>query len=866
MKFCYHEWKNQMNIKKYFFIFLSVGLIGCGKETKLENDQLQISWSKDSEGWRIDALNIGRDGKWQAVGHSSGEYTLLFSENKPDSTSTPFKTITGVSFPEPIYKYQIDHWLRSTSPVALNTAGEAFHFYPERQNTSKNEISFAHDLPIASISSSWRLDPQYPADIIVSQMLVAKKDGYFSLATPSLVDIGKEEVAWATVPGYFQGNAFQENFVLAYAYGQGIPKLPVIYTESCASTLAPILTTAGNVSVSVSPKPGLARDPWAVEKNTHENSRIGLSHMSRRGNLSPTLYFPVLGKRSSKLKAGDTIQYEFRYSLNTGGWFENLKHIANDVYNLKESLALRTNRQSLMSRLEAMHLYLTDSKNSMWNIESFEGKKIGGQSYLGGVVGSKGDAMKNSDYGAMWMLASATNDERLRKNVLPFAANFKLAQQQTANGFFKGAAVGQYYLAKRKVFVEEWGEFVEPVSLTYYTMLDMGNILLFEPQHKEMLDRLKLGAELLLKWQQSDGSWKVAYDRHTEKPLFNDIEDLRPTFYGLIVAYRIVKDQRYLDAAKKGADWLIENGVKKGHFIGVCGDARYAPDFATAQTSQAFLDLYEITREVKYKEAAIETGKFYTASIYTHPIPSQQKKIVNRVDRQDWEIAQAGLSFEHGGIMGSAQRHGPIQLASHAGLFVRLFGLTKDSLFLTMARSAAIGRDAFVDTKTSVASYYWNAMNKGAGPYPHHAWWQIGWITDYLMSEAELRSGGTIKFPRGFITPKVGPHQSYGFAPGQVNGTSASLMIRQGLIKLDNPNIEHITAVAADTKTLLVIVMNDLNHFQKGKMEINDNKLPGGGKIRSGKETMSGRVLPAGNKVDLELNAYEIQVYSFQIE
>lgn len=855
-----------MNIRSYFFIFVSVALAACSHDVRLENDQLRITWSRDSEGWGINTLDIRNDSAWQGVGQASGEYTLLYSETKPDSTSMPFKTITGVSFPEPIYKYQIDHWLKSTSPVALNTAGKAFHFYPEQQNKGNDKISFTHELSVASISSSWRLDQQHPTDIVVTQTMVARKEGYFSLATPSLINISNEEITWATVPGYFQGDALQKNFVLAYAYGQGIPKLPVVYSESCASTLAPILTTAGNVSISVSPKPGLARDPWAFNKNSHNSSRMGLSHMSRRGNLSPTLYFPVLGNPSSKLKVGDTIRYEFRYSVNADGWFENLKHIANDVYEFKSGLDLRTNRQSLMSRIEAMHHYLTDPKSSMWNVESFDGIKIGGQSYLGGVVGSKGDAMKNSDYGAMWMLASATNDEWLRRNVLPFAANFKLAQQETTDGFFKGAAVGQYYLAKRKVFVEEWGEFIEPISLTYYTVLDMGNILLFEPQRKEMLDRLKLGAELLLKWQQPDGSWEVAYDRHTAKPLFEDIEDLRPTFYGLIVAYQILKDQRFLDAAKKGADWLIENGVKKGHFIGVCGDARYAPDFATAQISQAFLDLYEITLEEKYEKAAIEAGKFYTTSIYTHPVPSQKKKMVNAMERQDWEIAQSGLSFEHGGIMGSAQRHGPIQLASHAGLFVRLFGLTKDSIFLNMARSAAIGRDAFVDTKTSVASYYWNAVNKGAGPYPHHAWWQIGWITDYLMSEAELRSGGTVKFPRGFITPKVGPHQSYGFAPGQINGMSVSLVIRPGLIKMDNPNMEHITALSADTKTLFLVVMNDVNAFQKGNLKININKLAAGNKIRSGKETISGREVPEGNNFLLELKPYEIQVYAFEME
>ncbi len=67
----------------------------------------------------------------------------------------------------------------------------------------------------------------------------------------------------------------------------------------------------------------------------------------------------------------------------------------------------------------------------------------------------------------------------------------------------------------------------------------------------------------------------------------------------------------------------------------------------------------------------------FTLLLFT-PIqsPTQKVKNVNGTDRKDWEIAQAGLSFEHGGIFGSANRHGPIMLASHAGLFIRMYQLT----------------------------------------------------------------------------------------------------------------------------------------------------------------------------------------------
>ena len=557
------------------------------------------------------------------------------------------------------------------------------------------------------------------------------------------------------------------------------------------------------------PEPGLARDPWAQDKITHEVWNLGLSHKNRKAQLSPTLYYPVLGEAKSKLNAGDTITWAFRYTLSDGDWFKTLNHAAYDIYKFRDALALRENKQSLTDRILKMRHYLTDPVTSLWNIHEFNGLKIGGQSYLGGVVGSNKDAMKNSDYGAMWMLAATTQDQILNKDVNPYALNFKLVQQQSEEGFFQGAAVGQYYLSKSKKFVEEWGAVVEPIALTYYTMLDMGNILLFEPENKLLKDRLRLGAERLLKWQKRDGSWAVAYDKPTEKEIFLDVPDVRPTFYGLIVAYRILKDEKYLAAARRGADWFVENGVKKGCFLGVCGDARYAPDFATAQTAQAMLDLFELTHDARYKDAAILAAKIYTASIYTQPIASHAAKTAGGGAREDWEIAQAGLSFEHGGIFGSANTMGPIQLASHAGLFIRMNQLTGEPLFADMARAAAVGRHAFVDPKTSVASYYWKSMNKGAGPYPHHAWWQVGWITDYLLAEAELRSGGKIAFPRGFVTPKVGPHQTYGFAPGSIYGQAASLIIRDGLATPGDPNVEAITALSPDQKKLFVVLMND---------------------------------------------------------
>ena len=137
-----------------------------------------------------------------------------------------------------------------------------------------------------------------------------------------------------------------------------------------------------------------------------------------------------------------------------------------------------------------------------------------------------------------------------------------------------------------------------------------------------------------------------------------------------------------------------------------------------------------------------------------------------------------------------------------------------------MARSAAIGQDAFVNTKTGVASYYWRSMDAGSGPFPHHAWWQIGWITDYLMAEAELRSGGRVVFPRGFITPKVGPHQSYGFAPGTAFGKKANLRIIVDGVNISNPSLEHIVAESEDKSTVHILLLNQHHENQTGTVKL----------------------------------------------
>ncbi|PUZ24439.1 hypothetical protein GA0116948_10544 [Chitinophaga costaii] len=793
----------------------------------LHSSAINLQWRRGADGYHLASGSVGNGLPLQ---HLSGAYTILYSATAPDTASWQDKLgARERDFPGAIYHYLTASWRDNLRPVPMNTAGTALSFFPgTAQQRSDSAIVFSGQTSAATVQATWRIDPVYANDIEVTMVLTAQQAGYYSLASPTLMTTPEAALDWGMIPGIFMGHHMQHDLVLGYAYGQGIPDKPVIVRERTASTLSPLIRNRAGITLAVIPAPGTGRDPWEQDQITHSQWKLGLSLMNRAGALTPTLYHPVLGQEGSYLKEGEQRTFTFRYTLQAANWYTVYKHAINDVYRFSAFLDLKQTKHSLSDRMMAMLHYVDNDSTSLWRLEQYNGLTIGAQSYMGGVVGSDKDAMKNADYGAMWMLAHMTEDTALAHQRLPYALNFKLVQQQQAPGFFQGAATGQYFLWKSKQFTEEWGPYVEPIGLTYYTLLDMGNILLFEPGNETLKDRLRLGADKLLSWQYPDGHWQVAYDHSSTQPEFTDLADLRPTFYGLMVAYRILKDEKYLKAACKGADWFITHAVEQASFLGVCGDTRFAPDFATGQSAQALLDLYTLTREKKYQDAAIATARLYTASIYTQPIPSRDMKSVNGHPRQDWEISQAGLSFEHGGTIGSANGNGPILLASHAGMFVRMYALTHDRIFLDMARAAAWGRDAFVDQPTQVASYYWRTMDHGAGPYPHHAWWQIGWITDYLLAEITLRSHGGITFPSGFITPKVGPHLSYGFAPGHIFGHTAALHITDGMLVVNHPQVDYMSAWDGVHKKLYVMLLNDATHALQAGVTLQAHRvLPG---------------------------------------
>ncbi|MBI5771981.1 MAG: glycerophosphoryl diester phosphodiesterase [Verrucomicrobia bacterium] len=763
-------------------LLLPAALAFGAESVQLANERVKLVWQREADGWHVRELAARGPGGWVPFAHPSGRHTIVHIDRRP-----------------------------AGKLVEVQKEGTAWPYFPgELSRGADGALVFTENLPPAKVITEWRHDPQFPGDVRVTMTLTATKRGSFSLATPTLAYLERDELAWGMVPGNWYGTDLQRNAELSPGYSQGLPDRPTLVTETNTMTLCPLLTSKSGVTLAVIPEPGSAMDPWENDQSTRGNLRLQLSTMDRYQQLTPVVYSPILGGLGSKLEPGQTLTFSWRYTIEAAPWFSAFRHAVMDVYRFPQLLDLQSSRESLAVRLERLHAALGDDKRSLWKTKSYNGVEIGA------------NGTKTSDVGAMWMLARTSRDPKLLAR-LPFLRNFKLEQQQMAPGFFQHAATGEY--PGENGFEAERGNWIEPLFTTYYTLFDLGNILLFDPQDTTVRERIRLAADKLLQWQKPDGSWVVAYDRYSHREAFPHLTDLRPTWYGLLVAWRALGDDRYLAAARRGADWYVANAVQPGHFLGACGDALNVWDFTTATGAQALLGLFDATQDPRYRDAAIAVARIYATTIFTQPIPTTKEKTVAGVKRADWEITQTGLSVEH--IRGTAGG-GPITLSSHAGLFVRMSELTRDALFLDLARAAARGRHHFTDEITGMGTYYWNSIDRVAAVstmFPWHAEWHVGWITDYLVSEAALRTAGQIRFPGGHPTPKVGPHVTYGFAPGKIYGRPASLWMGTGAVKCDSPNVEYLCATDAARRTVFLVALNQSPRAQSTKLRLDPQPI-----------------------------------------
>ena len=83
------------------------------------------------------------------------------------------------------------------------------------------------------------------------------------------------------------------------------------------------------------------------------------------------------------------------------------------------------------------------------------------------------------------------------------------------------------------------------------------------------------------------------------------------------------------------------------------------------------------------------------------------------------------------------------------------------------------------------------------------------------------------------ITPKVGPHQTYGFAPGKIYGATASLVLRNGMLSTKNSYLDYFAALDEKNQKIYFMLLNNDDENLNTTIDLVLNNIVNGATFKS---------------------------------
>ncbi len=512
---------------------------------------------------------------------------------------------------------------------------------------------------------------------------------------------------------------------------------------------------------------------------TVANSRFGVAVRNAEGRAQPTLFAPILGGAGSRLPAGGRFTFTLRLIDRPGRITEVYEALARGLFGFRD---YRSNDAlgSLNRTLERM----IDFAMGPW--ARFD-TDLRGSAYETDVPGS----VKNVSALHPLGVALVTDDERIF--------------EQRAKPMLEALLSREKFLFTTDPKVTGQGASANltgpcaPVSELAAWHRITGSPCL-----------LRLARECYGKTRTLNLGDAVAGD----------------TWQGSLALYRATGDDAWLKRARAGADAYIEarlataqrdfrDKAARGMFFWTS----YAPNW------MELFELSETTGERRYLDAAREGARRYAEFVWMCPaIPDGDVQVQAdgsaplyrkgpkfppiRLPAEQvpaWRVSEIGLTCESSG---TSKGHRAIFLATHAPYMLRLAGQTGDLFLHDIARSAVVGR------YTSFPGYHMNTarttvyekpnfaerptaqINSTSSLHYNHIWPQVALVLDYLVADAEYRSGGAIRFPShcaegyAYLQGRV-----YGDRPGTFCGaTNVWLWMPKGLLTCDQPEVNYIAA------------------------------------------------------------------------
>jgi len=327
----------------------------------------------------------------------------------------------------------------------------------------------------------------------------------------------------------------------------------------------------------------------------------------------------------------------------------------------------------------------------------------------------------------------------------------------------------------------------------------------------------------------------------------------------LISLYKMTGNESYLTSAKQKADeyisWRINKKQTDFSDSGPVQAAQFWTDYSPLWMEM--LNLYEVTKEKKYLDAAEDGAKLFMQYIWFYPVIPAGNITVNKggiVDFRcieavrdtipamkapeqtvpNWQVSQIGLTPE---ASNTIVWNPAIMLTEFAPHLLRLAHYTHNDFYRWVGRSAVVGRytnypgydiDGEFNTVYSRPDYPLRFQNEVSYNqfYYNHVWPQISMLFDYLISDVFASSNGKIDFPAQFAEGYAYLKSNvYGAGPGTFyEDKNVNIWMPRQVLKLNNEQINYLTGYG--NGKFYVVFLNQSDRDIDFEAEVNPVLVP----------------------------------------
>ena len=711
------------------------------------------------------AVTVDRGGKravYQPV------FTIIRAETDPKLQLSGFASTPGESLENVnVENYPLPRWQAVTGDRMTDVIYEA---------GSATEVRATESRALADGAVAWSFEanPNFTLEAEVRAVTgePPRISWKFTARTPGWYTVGYTGAPAsdpATSDGFLQPLIWQE---------KRFPRAPLISAESMGGLPLTLVTRAGLThGLSVDPRESPYRLP------TIANARFGVMLRNPKGEAQPAAFAPLLGQTDSHFEAGQSATFAVRPLLVSGNWYQAFTEVARGLFGFAD---IRQNvGQSLNATIDTMTEFAMDDAHSGWDAD------LKGFDYNTDVKGTV------KVVSALHPLSAALikdDPEIYRLRALPMT-EFLMSRTKYLYNALPDEA-GQNAARDMKGPAAEVSELAELYQMSHEQSPVFRHYALQLAGKPRQLNLLMV----------SDGA----------------------TFWDKLALYRLTGDKARLNEARALADAYIKARIDtpQRDFSDVHLDkgGQFWSDFAPR-----FVELFELwqeTKEPRYLVAAQAGARSYASYAWYFPSIPNGEVTVDRggvapvglftakpgaipirtpeVTLPAWQVSQIGLTPE---AQTTYDLNPGIFLAHHAAYQLRIAAAANDSFLHDAARSAIVGRyKSFPGYDINVAfSNVYARSDYQYRPFSHlnhneiyynHVWPHIALLTDYLVSDFETRSKGSIVFPSryaqgyAYLRSKV-----YGDRPGTFMGDEdVRLWMPRRIVATDDPQANYLTA------------------------------------------------------------------------